>query len=379
MTKQLNPLANSGQKIVIAVTALNAVDSPGPGVAVIRAIRECPDFEVRIIGLSYESLEPGLYMHDIVDKTYSIPYPSAGTDALLGRLIYIHNLEKIDLIIPNFDAELFNFIKLRDRLMNIGIRTFLPNLDQFEARDKIKLYEFGKKHGLTVPRDKIIYQVRDLAEIAEQVGYPMVVKGKFYDAVVANTLEQAQRAFYEIQAKWGLPIIVQEFITGTEINIAALGDGEGNAISVIPMRKLYITDKGKAWAGITLDDSTYIDLARKFVEVTKWRGGCELEVMQTIDGKSYIMEVNPRFPAWIYLTAAAGQNQPATLVKMAFGQRVLPFKTYEVGKIFIRYSWDLITDISEFQQISGTGELDGGKKSEVRNSGCGKIQFDNMN
>ena len=92
MTKQLNPLANSGQKIVIAVTALNAVDSPGPGVAVIRAIRECPDFEVRIIGLSYESLEPGLYMHDIVDKTYSIPYPSAGTDALLGRLIYIHNL-----------------------------------------------------------------------------------------------------------------------------------------------------------------------------------------------------------------------------------------------------------------------------------------------
>ena len=57
----------------------------------------------------------------------------------------------------------------------------------------------------------------------------MVVKGKFYDAIVANTLEQAQKAFYEIQAKWGLPIIVQEFITGTEINIAAMGDVEGKA------------------------------------------------------------------------------------------------------------------------------------------------------
>jgi carbamoyl-phosphate synthase large subunit len=150
---------------------------------------------------------------------------------------------------------------------------------------------------------------------------------------------------------------MQEFIKGTEINIAALGDGDGNAISIIPMRKLYITDKGKAWAGITLEDDKLVELARKFIETTKWRGGCELEVMLTDDGKPYIMEVNPRFPAWIYLTAGAGQNQPASLVKMAMGEKVEPFKSYEVGKIFIRYAWDLITDIKEFQLISGNGEL----------------------
>jgi len=358
MTAQNEDMTKTGKKkIVIAVTALNAIDSPGPGVAVIRAIRGCKDFEVRIIGLSYESLEPGIYMHDLVDKTYQIPYPSGGTDSLLGRLLHIHETEHIDVIIPNFDSELFNFIKLRNKLKELGICTFLPDLDQFEARDKIKLYEFGKKHGLMVPADKIIHQVRDLEKATEDTGFPLLIKGKFYDAIVVNTLEQAQKAFYQIQAKWGLPIIVQEFINGTEINIAALGDGEGNAISIVPMRKLYITDKGKAWAGITLDDDNYIELARKFVSATKWRGGCELEVMQTSDGKSYILEVNPRFPAWIYLTAAAGQNQPAALVKMALGQKVQPFTEYEVGKIFVRYAWDLITNISEFQKISGTGEL----------------------
>lgn len=345
------------RKIVIAVTALNAIDSPGPGVAVIRAIRECDDFEVRIIGLSYEALEPGLYMHDLVDKTYQIPYPSAGTDSLMGRIEYIHEKENIDLIIPNFDAELFNFIKLKDRLTDMGIHTFLPDLNEFEARDKIKLYEFGKKHGLMVPKDKVIYETNKLTKIAEEFDYPLVIKGKFYDAIIANTLEQAEKAFYKIQAKWGLPIIVQEFIKGTEINIAALGDGKGNAISVIPMRKLYITDKGKAWAGITLEEDSYIKLAQKFIKVTKWRGGCELEIMQTADGKPYIMEVNPRFPAWIYLTAAAGQNQPAALVKMAMGEKVKPYTDYEVGKIFVRYAWDLITNVKEFQKISGTGEL----------------------
>jgi carbamoyl-phosphate synthase large subunit len=345
------------RKVVIAVTALNAIDSPGPGVAVIRAIRECPDFDARIIGLSYEALEPGLYMHDLVDKTYQIPYPSAGTDSLLARLEYIHEQENLELIIPNFDAELFNFIKLREKLHKSGIRTFLPELVQFEARDKLKLSDFGKKNGFLVPHDRVLNEFRELKKIEDELEYPVVVKGKFYDAEIANSFDQVEKAFLKILAKWGLPIILQEFIKGTEINIAALGDGKGNAISIIPMRKLYITDKGKAWAGITLDDDRLISLARKFIESTQWRGGCELEVMLTDDGKPFIMEVNPRFPAWIYLTAAAGQNQPASLVKMAMGDTVEPFTDYEVGKIFIRYAWDLITDITEFQKISGNGEL----------------------
>lgn len=345
------------KKYVIGVTALNAIDSPGPGVAVIRAIRACTDYEVRIIGLSYEAMEPGLYMHDLVDKTYQIPYPSGGTEPLLSRLEYIHEQEHLDLIIPNFDAELYNFIRLKDKLRALGIRTFLPDLDQFEARDKMKLAEFGKTNGFLTPDDQYVHEFRELKQLEPELKYPIVVKGKFYDAIIAHSFDQVEKAFLKIQAKWGLPIILQEFIKGTEINIAALGDGKGNCLSVIPMRKLYITDKGKAWAGVTLEDDQLLELGRKFVQTTHWRGGCELEVMLTSQGKPYIMEVNPRFPAWIYLTAAAGQNQPAALVKMAMGERVEPFDSYEVGKIFIRYAWDLITDIKEFQQISGNGEL----------------------
>ncbi len=341
----------------IAVTGLNAIDSPGPGVAVIRALRDGLPKPLRIIGLSYETLEPGIYMHDLVDKTYQIPYPAAGTDNLLKRLEFIHEKENIQLIIPNFDAELYGFIKLGPTLKSMGIATFLPTLEQFDARDKINLYQFGLKYGLTVPADKIIYSTQELYACAEAFGYPLVVKGKYYDAIIAYTMEQAEKAFYKLSAKWGMPIIVQQFITGTEINIAALGDGNGNAISIIPMRKLYITDKGKAWAGITLEDPALIDLAKTFMQATKWKGGCELEIMRTANGTPYIMEINPRFPAWIYLTAGAGQNQPAALAKMALGEKIEPYTDYEVGKIFIRYSWDHITDVKEFQQISGFGEL----------------------
>ncbi len=342
--------------ITVAVTGLNNIDSPGPGVAVIRCLRECTDFQVRIIGLSYESMEPGVYMEGVTDKTYQIPYPSAGSEALLTRLQYIHEKEKLQLVIPNFDAELHNFIKISPQLQAMGIASYLPTSEQMEARDKINLSTFGQKYNMLVPRSAIIHQPYQIPQIAQTWGYPIVVKGKFYEATVAYTYEQAEKAFYSLQAKWGLPIILQEFIKGTEVNVAALGDGKGKCISAVPMRKLYITDKGKAWAGITIEDEGLADLSTQFVKATQWRGGFELEVMKTTDNQYYIMEVNPRFPAWIYLTAASGQNQPAALLKMALGEKIAPYTAFQVGKILLRYSWDLVINVEEFQQISAFGE-----------------------
>ncbi|MBI2200822.1 MAG: hypothetical protein HYU43_02660 [Armatimonadetes bacterium] len=75
------------EQLTVAVTGLNAIDSPGPGVPVIRCLRDCPDRSFRIVGLSYDALEPGNYLHHIVNKTYQIPYPSAGRQALLNRLL----------------------------------------------------------------------------------------------------------------------------------------------------------------------------------------------------------------------------------------------------------------------------------------------------
>ena len=342
--------------LTVALTGLNAIDNPGPGLGVIRALRDIYK-KIRIIGLAYESLEPGIYLHDLVDKTYHIPYPTAGHGVLLDRIRYIHQQENIDLIIPNYDAELYNFIKISEELASFGIQTFLPTHQQLEARDKVNLFQFGQANGLSVPEDIIAYSTEDIKKAEEKFGYPMVIKGKYYDAFIAQTSDQAQKSFYSLSAKWGFPVIIQRFVSGTEINIAGLGDGDGETISVICMRKLYITEKGKAWAGVTIERDDLIALAKQFVKATNWKGGFELEVMRDVNDKLFIMEVNPRFPAWIYLSAAAGQNQPAALVKMALGEHIEPFENYESGKMFIRYAWDQIVDIGEFQQLTAFGEL----------------------
>ena len=59
----------------------------------------------------------------------------------------------------------------------------------------------------------------------------MLVKGKFYDAYIAQNPEQAKMYYYKISSKWGLPIIIQEFVEGTEVNVVALGDGKGHTMA----------------------------------------------------------------------------------------------------------------------------------------------------
>lgn len=344
-------------KITIAITGLNNTDNPGPGVPVIRGIRESEAFDPRIIGLAYENLEPGIYMDQMVDKTYQVPYPSEGSDVLVNRILGIHKKDPIDVLIPNFDAELYAFMRSEKLLEEAGILTFLPTLEQFEERHKTNLPDFGKKYGLSVPFSMPISRIGEIEKLKEKFEYPVMVKGKFYDAYLAYNEEQVRMNFNKISAKWGLPVIVQEFIKGTEVNVVALGDGKGNTVGAVPMRKQYITDKGKAWSGITLDDPKLLELTHGIIKAMKWRGGMELEIVKSHKNELYIIEINPRIPAWVYLAVGAGQNLPDALVKLALGMEVQPFTSYEVGKMFIRYSYDLITNVKEFEELSTLGEL----------------------
>lgn len=345
------------QKITVAVTGLNNTDNPGPGVPFIRGVKESEVFDARIIGLVYENLEPGIYMEGLCDRIFQIPYPSGGSDDLIERVEYIHQQEKIDVLVPNFDAELFSFMKNEQRLLEKGIHTFLPTLKQFQEREKDKLPEYGKKFGIKAPGSINLGSFNQIKEIEEKFDYPVMIKGQFYDAYVAANEEQVKQAFQKLAAKWGLPVIAQEFVKGTEVNVIALGDGNGNTIAAVPMRKQYITDKGKAWGGITLADEKMMELTRMLIQKTKWKGGMELELIKTNAGEYYLIEINPRIPAWVYLAVGAGQNIPEALVKLALGWDVKPLTEYKIGKMFVRYSYDMIVDLEKFAAISINREI----------------------
>jgi len=345
----------------VAITGLNNVDNPAPGVPVIRGIQEAVDFDGEIIGLIYDALEPGAYMHEVTKSNYLIPYPSGGLDLFFERLSQINEIEKIDVIIPTLDAELYAFAKLAPRLESIGIKTLVPDVNQLTIRGKDKLFDFCEKHNIVAPKNYLASSVQDLYKLPSELKYPVAIKGIFYDAHIANNFDEAETYFRKISSKWGYPIIVQEYIRGSEYNVCALGDGEGVTIGAVGMKKLFITDKGKAWAGVSIMDDEIIEISKNIIKELNWLGGAEFEFMRDEETNvNYLLEINPRFPAWVYLAVASGQNLPYAALQLALGKKVKPFETYEVGKIFLRYSWDLITDIKQFEEITVKGVLKNG-------------------
>ncbi len=337
----------------VAVTGLNATDNPGPGVSVIRALRAHPDFDGRIIGLAYDILDPGVYARDLVDDVFLIPYPSQGLDALRARLAYINAKVGVDVVLPTLDSELPSFIELADDLRALGIGTFLPSREQYDERAKTELDDLGERAGIRVPKTVTLTSTSKLGELT----YPVYLKGLFYGATLVRSPIEAQACFHRIAAEWGLPVLAQEALQGEEYDVVAVGDGEGGLVGALPMKKTYRTDKGKGWAGITVRDPALIEITERFMTTTKWRGPCEVEVIKTEAGEYALLEINPRFPAWVYLSAGAGLNLPWLAVQLAAGEYVEPASDYRVGTMFVRIAIDQVASLEDFSRLTQHGEL----------------------
>jgi carbamoyl-phosphate synthase large subunit len=123
------------------------------------------------------------------------------------------------------------------------------------------------------------------------------------------------------------------------------------------MKKMLLTDKGKGWAGITVKDPGLYAVAEAFVKATRWRGPFEVEVLRDAQGGYHLIEVNPRFPAWCFLSAAAGMNLPRMVADLAAGRKVAPARGYEVGQMFVRISLDQVSNLRDFQRMVTMGEV----------------------
>lgn len=343
--------------ITVAITGMNAKpDNPGPGLAVARCLRECSDFNGRIIGFGYDGLDPGLYLSEFCDAGYLLPYPSSGDESFLQTLKKIQDKEKIDVFIPCLDAELPGIVRLRPLLEEMGLKVFLPDQEQLRLRNKDRLKELAEHAGIECPETKSITSAGFFYKCQEEGWpFPFVVKGLFYDAQIVHSAEQATAAFNRIAAAWGFPVLVQKFIKGEEYNLTAVGDGNGNMLGAVMMKKMAVTDKGKAWAGISIDDKVLYEASASLIKAINWRGPLEVEVMRDHHGIYQLIEINPRFPAWIYLSAGVGRNLPFTLLQLALGNELPEFAEPITGVMFIRYAEETITTIKEFEEVMMKG------------------------
>ena len=167
---------------------------------------------------------------------------------------------------------------------------------------------------------------------------------------------EAIAAFDKLAGRWGMPLLAQGFIKGEEYDVIALGDGDGGVHGAVAMRKTIVTRLGKAWGAMTIHDDELIDVAARLIGALAWRGGCEVEMLRgAADGKLYLIEINPRFPAWVYLATVAGVNLPLALVRLARGEAPSEQGFYRAGVFYVRHAAEVIGNVRDVEELMATG------------------------
>jgi carbamoyl-phosphate synthase large subunit len=342
---------------VVAVTGLEGRDNPYPGVSIARALRAARGDAVGIVGLSYEPTLTGNYRADLFDRVYTTPLPGDPAATLLRRILEIHAECPIDVLIPALDSELALFTSHRDLLGEHGIRLVVPSPQAVKARYKQRLFEWARSHSIPSPRTEVVTKPETFWE-QESWSFPCFLKGPLADAVRVRSLPEAVAVYHRLVGRWGYPVLAQEPVVGTEVDVCAVVDPSGTTAGSICIQKTVLSRAGKGIGAEVLDCPEALAAAEEVIAALCWEGPLEVEMIrEASSGRFFLLEVNARFPAWIGMCPQAGLNLPDLLLRIALGEPLPEDRQARPGTRFLRGSRTTITDVGRLGELLSTGRL----------------------
>ena len=313
-------MAKEQRRLVIYISGLYSGPNPSPGVGIARSLRAAYP-NATLVGVDYSNRSSGLHWVDFDEIWLQRPWDELDLKEYATQIKRI--LKGGALWISGLDLET---IWLADELAEH------PNLlvPPVSALNQVKKPAIPACEGMPVKIPPFIptsVSERDLYTFCRKHGWPVWVKGPWYQARLVRSWREVKAACAELAETWATStLFLQKHIVGREESIA-FAAYRGELLDAVYMEKRDITPEGKTWAGhISRVPSDLLDPLRSVIQHLEWTGGAELEMMRDSEGDLWLLEWNPRFPAWIHGSTIAGYNFPALLVERATG---IPYVTSE--------------------------------------------------
>jgi diaminopimelate decarboxylase len=118
-------------------------------------------------------------------------------------------------------------------------------------------------------------------------------------------------------------LLLQAHVDGS-LEVLSFAAYKGRFLMGVWMRKLGVTSKGKTWSGAIMELSAeWRSRLQTLVHQLSWHGGGAFEFVRNSHAQLWLIDANPRFPAWIHGATLCGFNLPAALLSAASGTRGL--------------------------------------------------------
>ncbi len=299
----------------IFVSGMHSGQNPCSGLGILRSLREAfPVEQFKLVGVDHWQGSSGLH-HAVCDDHWLLPSWNQIQDELHSQRIQ-ERLDSGDYWISALDLE------VRWLGENIGThaRLLAPSREAVEQTAKPEVRAF-RPMGYQIP-EVISAEApeTDIHAFLREHSWRCWIKSPFHDAARVTNWASFLSLRARVSRQWkSRNLFVQRHIAGVEETLTFAAH-QGKLIEAVKLEKRQLTWEGKTWAGrVTQLQGEERERLAESVREVGWTGGGELEVLRTPDQKTYIIECNPRFPAWIYGSTLAGFNLPARLLEEVSG------------------------------------------------------------
>ncbi len=252
---------------------------------------------------------PATIMTDpgIADITYIEPLNAERLEEIIAK-------ERPDWLLPNLGGQ--SGLNLCSELNQLGIlkkynvEVIGVQVDAIErGEDRIEFKKTMNSLGIEMAKSEVAYTVEEALTIAEQLGYPVVLRpaytmGGAGGGLVYNTDELKTVCARGLQASLVGQVLVEESILGwEELELEVVRDAKGNMITVCFIENIdplgvHTGDSFCSAPMLTISEDVQKELQRqayKIVEAIEVIGGTNVQFARhTETGRIIVIEINPR-------------------------------------------------------------------------------------
>ncbi|KTC92938.1 MULTISPECIES: ATP-grasp domain-containing protein [Legionella] len=286
----------------------------------------------------------GLYL--VPEKQRFIIPPGDAPD-FLPHLLSICQLKQIEVLIPTVDVELLPLAQHLTEFTSHGVKLPMSSAKSLElCRDKYKLLAFCEETGLC-PSFFLLSEKSN----PETFQFPCFAKPRLGAGSRGAMIIDDQNALQQLPKDESY--LIQELLPGEEYSVDVYIRSDGCPLAAVPRLRLKI-DSGIAVASQTIHHPQLSEMALKIAKQVDIRYVANIQFKANTQGDFKLLEINPRFPGTLPLTAAAGIDIPKLLIKdilhEPLSSELLPFKELMV----VRYWTEHFFDLNEWKALCRT-------------------------